>query len=754
MVRRRLRILMVLVTLPFLAVLGRLWSIQVDLGAHIHYRLQAEHTVAVLVAPRRGRILDRNGLVLAENQALFDLRFAYRQLNPRSVVTEEISRVLSRWGSFPASGEIEARLRSLVNIDSVARRQARGDEELLLLIEKIPPPAASAIAVTLEELDGDRGNFDLRPATSVLAGERQIDDSQAQDLWVRIPAVLRMELTLHRLARTIPGVSYAELLRRALERVDGIEERVRREAQRSREAGMREPVVARKARRDRETYLTRPWPLVSGVDLDVVTAVEYHPDLYPGIDVVDGTLRHYPKGEAAGALVGYLRSVNTQPKTLERLRESHALLDDPSVRGIRSANAFAVLREGGMCYDDLLGSCGLERFYDDRLRGKYGVRIVRVDNRGKSRGVLEALPPVPGEDLVTTLDAKLQQLLYDQLETACRGPAAAGSVAVMEIPSGALLASVGFPAFDPNRLRQDKNYIGTLERSLGKQSGFLLDRPRMKPLYPGSTFKVVTAIAALEDGVDWNGPVDPRRSYPCNRTFEYTARPRHCTSRHGQMDLVDSLMVSCNSYFYHLGFWHLNPGDLHHWASHFGFGAETGVDLPPHRYAAGRLEMPTRRRSTAMCQFAIGQVFVEATPLQVLRLMGAIAGRGNSVPRPYLVQPGEPESCPPVEPSTFQSIVEGMERAARDPQGTAGKYGLRGYRLAVKTGTAQYTDKGPNFHAWIAGFAPVENPKIAFAVVLERTPKGGGEACSPLVRTLLEYFAKGDPEFRVKTDAP
>jgi penicillin-binding protein 2 len=773
MVRSRLRILGLLLGLPFVVLICRLWSIQIADGAHLGFWLQSQHTSVTFVPPLPGRILDRHGRLLAGNRAVFDLHFVYRELNPRAAALEAICRELSRWGSFPPPAEVEAHLRHLIDAAALAASPDLAAEPVLL-IERIPAGAAARLRQRLKK---ERAFFIRRAAA---AGEMPFGDpaeSGAKDgglheLWVRPREAMVLEMALHRLAGLTPAASYGDLLATVEKTLRRIDQLVERYVARDRIAGRRGKTIESIGGTARQGYLAQEWPLVTEVDLEVVTAIEYHPERFPGIRAADRTRRVYPLGESAGALVGHLGRLSE--RDLEELEAGGYLLDE--FTQLRSAEAFEILREGGRSRLDLKGVSGLEASHDARLRGKYGMRVVQVDHQRRPRQVLLRMPPENGPDLRTTLDAPLQELLYEQLRLACRprGGAAAGSAAVMELPSGALLASAGFPGIDPNRLREP-GYSSELEKRWGAQTkGWFLDRPQLHALYPGSIFKVITAIAALESGRDWEGPVDPWRTYPCSHEFEFNRRLR-CSSRYGhslarrpgEVDLHEALQFSCNSYFYYLGLKHLDAGLLSGWAAHFGFGRPTGIDLPSHSLEKGRLHGGAEVRGQEICHYAIGQVHVEATPLQVLRAMAAIALDGKLLPRPYLAEPSAPEPLPPLGERTLAAVREGMRRAAGERGGTVfAKSGLERFQVALKTGTAQFRSALPLHHAWIAGFGPLSAPsrpggapsdpppRFAFVVVLEETPEHGGDACAPIVAKLLEHLSREAPELRRGGAAP
>ena len=153
--------------------------------------------------------------------------------------------------------------------------------------------------------------------------------------------------------------------------------------------------------------------------------------------------------------------------------------------------------------------------------------------------------------------------------------------------------------------------------------------------------------------------------------------------------------------------------------------------------------------------YGIGQVQVQMTPLQALRMVGAVATGLKTAPRPWLVKKKAPDKIYTRNKRTAAIIQECMKRVVSDPQGTVhGKFGLEDFNFAAKTGTAQYKSNNPRYHSWLVGYRPLPKPSIAFVVVCEKSRLKGGDACSPIVRELMEYLAAKDPRFRANQESP
>ena len=754
MVRTRLRVLMVLSTLPVLVILGRLWSLQVDSDTQLLWRIRAEHAKLVRVAPTRGLIVDRKGRVLAANRAVFDLHFTYSDLNPRYVVIEVLCEELAKLEAFPPAHDVERHLRGLASEATVRPLSGVDDvDDELLLVEGIPARAARQIRRRLRSREIFQRGFSLRrspesSSTGRLEEPGNPDDDLARyEMWFRPATVMRLERTLARLDGLLGTTTSFDTLDAGVERaLDRIDAWVANYVKRDREAGVEEAICLSKERNARRAYLEESWLLVEDVHIDVVTQIEYRPELFPGIEIVDGNRRHYPFGEATGTLVGFLGALT---KTQVDDLESQDRLLDLWTR-VRSAEAFAVLREGALRRTDRVGVYGLENFYEERLRGLYGMRVVQVDSGMRERSVLATLGARDGVTLRTTIDAELQTLLHEAVRqrTGELG-AIAGSVVLMSVPDGEVLASVGYPSIDPNRL-SDVEYARDIKRRWADMKpGGWVHRPFYHALDPGSIFKVVTAAAALEDGDAWEGEVDPLREYEC---VSGDARPfkLRCASRWGHRDvnLYKAFSVSCNNYFYYLGAKHLDTTRFDTWARRFGFGESPGLDLARRsgRYDSGYLRAPQDIHGEAgLCSYAIGQSHVQATPVQIARMMGAVATGCDSLPTPWLVDRAAPRPLEFSNPRTGKVLTESLKLVVSQVGGTIYNVGLERYRFAGKTGTAQFRDQGTRYHAWLAGFGPLPRPSWAFAIVLEDSPQGGGKACAPVARVLLDWLAKEDP---------
>ena len=425
--------------------------------------------------------------------------------------------------------------------------------------------------------------------------------------------------------------------------------------------------------------------------------------------------RYYHNGRAIAHVAGYLGEIGAEE--LKRLKPY------------------------GYKVRDLVGRTGLEKSFDLQLRGENGGTQVEVDHRGRMVRVMGHRSPKRGKDLRLTLDASLQEKASSLLA------GRRGAVVAIDPETGEILAMTSYPAFDPNAFLDSKRK-GEIKEWLQQQNSPFLNRA-LGAYTPGSIFKIVTASAALQ-----RGKINPQTSFECEGFLRLGNHSFSCWNEegHGPENLSQGLAHSCNVYFFHLG---LLMGtepiaeECHRWG--LGKGAEVELSgeapgLVPNRHWKWQVfHQPWYDGDTL--NFTIGQGYLLMTPLQAARMVSAVANGGKLV-KPYLVkQVGSVEVAHPrsqtigVSEGTLQAILEGLRRVIDDPTGT-GQLALSSQvSIAGKTGTAE-TPNGAA-HAWFVGFAPVENPKIAFAVFLEHGG-GGGYAAAPIARQLVEYFIKDE----------
>lgn len=402
-----------------------------------------------------------------------------------------------------------------------------------------------------------------------------------------------------------------------------------------------------------------------------------------------------------------------------------------------------------------IGKQGLERIYDDLLRGGDGAIFLEVTAQGKVLGQLADRPPEParpGSDLFLTIDLDIQAVAESALAGSCCGAAVA-----LDPRTGEVLAFVSKPGFDANAFVTGLS-LDQWQKVSGDSTHPMLNRTIQGLYPPGSTVKLLTAGAALESHL-----ITPAKRFnACQGALWFGNRLFRCwkPEGHGSLDLYQAIVQSCDVYFYQLG---LALG-LERWgeyAAKCGFGQKTGIDLtdewagvlPTAAYYARRFGQNQWPKGV-MLNLSIGQGEFLVTPLQLATFFGAL-GNDGAVFRPHLlkryVDPDglEREIEPvcvrqlPFSPGTLRFLKTALVGVVNDPHGTATVAQLPGISVAGKTGTAQ-NPHGLE-HAWFACFAPAEKPEIAVAVLVENAGHGGTVA-APIAREMLRaYFTKTHP---------
>jgi len=495
--------------------------------------------------------------------------------------------------------------------------------------------------------------------------------------------------------------------------------------------------------------------VAADVSYDQLASVESHLYALPGVVTDIQPRRHYVEGDLAAHVMGYIGEI--QGRQLEQ-------------------RAFADYRPGAV-----IGQAGVESRYESVLRGRQGGRNLVVDAAGRVVDVLEAGAPVPGGTVTLTLDADLQKVAEEAFLPDVLGEAGKlGAVVVLDVRSGDVLALVSKPSFDPN------SFPGGIDRETWRK----LTQDEWRPIQnraisgqypPASTYKVIVAAAALQEGI-----VDPDETVFCPGHFKLGRRTYRCWKRsgHGPVDMRKAIKQSCDVYFYQLGL-KIGVNRLAKIARGFMLGQITGIDLPQERSGlVPTREWKKRRFGEAWMKgetvsASIGQGFNLATPLQVAVVYAAIAN-GGRILRPRLVlrtedpdgvvTPGaEPEvlGTVPVDPVHLQRLVDALEAVVEEERGTARRARVSGYRVAGKTGTAQVVqlkqtegledDEIPlrfRDHAWFAAFAPLPKPEIVVVVLIEHGGSGGAVAAPAAQRVLARYFEKKLPVYGPELHRP
>lgn len=467
------------------------------------------------------------------------------------------------------------------------------------------------------------------------------------------------------------------------------------------------------------------------VGRDILAAVEVHKYELPGILVHVMPRRHYLFGEHAAHLLGYLGEIS-----LEELK------------GTPYEDC-----KGG----DLIGKFGIEKAYEGALRGKRGGRQVQVNATGQIVRVLKTVNAQPGQNIILTIDHELQQVAESQLQ------GNAGSVVALDPNNGKVLAMASSPSFDPNL------FVTGMSR---EQWNDLISNP-FRPLEnkaiqaeypPASTYKIVTAIAGLEEGV-----IDETTLFNCPGFYQYGNRIYRCWRRggHGEVNVVSALQQSCDVFFYQVGE-AVGVDVLAKYATALGLGHATKINLdreskglvPTMDWKYKRFGVPWQGGETL--SVAIGQGYNLVTPLQMAVLIATVGNRGTRY-KPFLVDSiqsadggvvyqSKPEIMgrTVIHPKVEALVQKGLWEVVNASKGTAFASRIPGIDFSGKTGTAQVVslprpgEEGgeealPKDHAWFVAYAPSANPQIAVSVIVEHG-EHGSSAAAPIAREIIRTY--------------
>jgi penicillin-binding protein 2 len=456
----------------------------------------------------------------------------------------------------------------------------------------------------------------------------------------------------------------------------------------------------------------QPALVLADAPFAVVSALEERRVEIPGLLIQSEPKRFYPDSTVIAHLVGYVGEVTETERATPR---------------------FAPVRLGG-----LVGKDGLERQYDDSLRGQDGLRFVEVSALGsmvREAGAAATLEPVPGTELHTTIDLDLQRYIASIFPAGQRG-----AVLALNPNTGEVLALYSAPGFDPNAFvgGVSPDYWRSLSDNPAKP---LLDRVIQARYPPGSTWKLGIAAMALKRGIVTFRSHMP---IPCRGGLQYGNRFFRCWSAegHGDLTLTEAIAQSCDVYFYQLGI-KLGVTSLVEDGNEWGFRGRTGIDLPseiPSEFPTGpeyydRLYGPRRWTSAVALNLAIGQGENAQTLASMVRLYQMLASDGRARP-PFIVHPATTGARLSLDLTPDQ--IAGLRQAmiAVVEEGTARSGRLAGLQIAGKTGTAQ-NPHGAD-HGWFIGFAPAEKPEIVVGAIIEFAQHG--TAAIPVVSRAIAHY--------------
>jgi penicillin-binding protein 2 len=459
----------------------------------------------------------------------------------------------------------------------------------------------------------------------------------------------------------------------------------------------------------------QPIPIKQGLTEDEEAFLEAHRNEFPELETIDEERRLYPRDGFAAHLIGYVGEVSDDD------------LNNPR---------YAAYEPG-----DVVGKAGVEETYDALLRGQDGSRDVIVDSHGREVGYLRTQHATPGQDLKLTIDLDLQRTAELALGDAN------GAVVAMDPRNGEILALVSHPSYDPNAFairinRKDWNDLIT------NPNHPLMNKAIQDQLAPGSTFKIIMSAAGLQEGVAQDMHVN------CIGGGTFYGRFFHCDHHHGVLNISQAIPLSCDTFFYTLA-QKLGIDTIAKYATSFGLGSKTGIDLPNEMAGvmpSTQWEMKNFHQKYFpgnTISVGIGQGETQVTPLQLARALGGIASNGHFV-RPHIVNPdqlpaqfhqavqdsfpGSGDVTVPLNPDTWMTITDGM--AAATTTGTAAASHIEGVDFAGKTGTAQVVGGGDTHtkggaktpNSWFVGMVPRRNPEIVIAVLQEHGDWGSNSA--------------------------
>lgn len=477
--------------------------------------------------------------------------------------------------------------------------------------------------------------------------------------------------------------------------------------------------IAAVVRRRRQTP-TRPVLVFSDAPSDLVAVLEEHRVEFPGLIIQAAPKRFYPDSSALSGFIGYTGEISEGELSSEG----------------------AAYKAG-----EQIGKTGIERQYEPVLRGQEGSRFVEVDARQRvvrEAGVRAELPPKAPPPLRTNIDLDLQRFVAKIF-----GDSLQGSAVVMEPATGAVLAIHSSPGYNPNR------FVGGVSASyydslLADKRLPLVNKAVNQYYEPGSTWKLATAIIALERGLV---TLNDRMPVPCDGGYTLGDRRFRCWVRdgtgHGSLTLLRAIETSCDVYFYQLGL-RVRLDTLVAGGRQLGFASRTGIDLPYER----RPEFPTqpvieyykrhfgRTWSSPQAEsmmLAMGQGSNVQTVINMARFYSALA-TGGWAPKPQIVKtmPERTRIFDLPQPQ-MDSLRDAMVNVV-SARGTAGGAAIRGVALAGKTGTAQNSENPNADHAWFVGFAPAEDPKVVVAVMIEFG--GHGPRAARIASSIVEHYLR------------
>jgi len=461
-----------------------------------------------------------------------------------------------------------------------------------------------------------------------------------------------------------------------------------------------------------------PIRLKQGLSFSEVAYIESRRSDFPGLIIETEVSREYLYGDVASHLIGYLGKLNPSQSK------------DPALKEIPP--------------DTFIGQWGVEMLFDKSLRGTLGKRVIEVDALGREIRLLQEKRPIKGKDITLSIDINLQK------EAEKAFGERVGALVAIKPDTGEILGMISKPSFDPNLFAKGISYDKWIAFTQDKKNP-MLNRALQSQYPPGSVFKIVTAIAGLEEGV-----ISPETRVDCRGGIAYGRWHFGCWRKHGHgvISLHRAIVESCDVFFYEVGR-RLGIDKIYDYATSLGLGKKTGIELgrerqgliPNTNWKLENKKLPWYLGETFNA--AIGQGYVAVTPLQLAVMTSTIANGGNLY-EPTLIKDAQPiiSGKAKVRPETLEIIKKGLSGVVNEPGGTGWAAKSQLTSIGGKTGTAQVVAIKRNSqslpekfrdHAWFVAFAPVEKPEIALSVFVEHGGHGGGTA-APIAKRAIEGY--------------
>ncbi len=480
-----------------------------------------------------------------------------------------------------------------------------------------------------------------------------------------------------------------------------------------------------------------PVQLKNDISNEIIAKLEENQKNYPGVMIMIDPCRDYIRGESGAHFLGYLGKISENELKRNEYKNYN--------------------------YDNIIGKSGLEKVYEKYLRGIHGTRMIEVNAMGQqlSSNVIEQ--SVPGDNIILTIDKNLQRIAEESME------GKTGAIVAIDPKNGAILAMVSKPCFNPNMFAVQISHEEWEELNNNPLHP-LVNRVISGAYPPGSTFKIITAIAALEENIITQDYTDE-----CHGEFNYGGITYKCWKKegHGNLNVTEALIHSCNVFFYKLG---LKTGisRIEKYAKKFGLGNLTGIDLGQEKQ--GLVPNPEWKKNNQRLPWypgdniivGVGQGALLVTPLQMVNLISALSNGGVfyqphllkkiiSVDNKLIYEPPKKEIAKlDISLKTIEIIKDALWKVV-NRWGTGRRSRISGLNIIGKTGTAQVVAKADIYddiktseipeairpHAWFISCAPAQNPSIAIAILIEHGGEGG-QAGAPIAKMMYEEYLKNE----------